>query len=207
MSQPTQTTTVELLNEAETNAAREILRQKPELAKALSEYQTSYAGVLGKLRTVMLKLREASLNPKEQKLVLLGAQFNEQRASEIQKVVNDTDENFARFLKGEIGFRIALAQSRAALPSPTLVAAPKLQEYAKEWVSKCPVPFPKKKVSIIVEPSGCKITITFKPVKQASPKAPASTKAASKKANSKKTSEGQMHLLQADRDKLVAGSK
>lgn len=165
----TPASSVELLNEAETNAAREILRQKPELAKALTEYHSVYANALGKLRTVMVELRRASLNPREQKLVLLGAQFNEQRASEIQRVVNDTDENFERFLKGEIGFRIALAQARAALPASTIKAHPKLEEFARNFVNAFHGPWPKKKVAVEVERLECRVCIIFKPIKGKKP--------------------------------------
>lgn len=118
---PTETQ-IEIVDEkgltvAQQTAAMELFKQHPSLENAFREFHEAYGAAIGKLKGVIIELRKAQLAPREQTVVLKAAGFNEQRASEIKRVVNDTDANYSAYLNEGLSFRLALANARAPLPA------------------------------------------------------------------------------------------
>jgi hypothetical protein len=96
------------------------------LVHAFREFGRAYQGGLDAMRLALQALRSAELYPKEQRLLLRSFGYSKQRIWEFQRIVNDTDQNFAKFIGGEIGFRLALESARRGdAPGKVVVEKPK----------------------------------------------------------------------------------
>jgi len=149
-----------------------LLEKNPALRDALVEFSSAFGAVVEKLRAVCIQLRAAKLNPKEQSLALGAAGVREDTASKIKRVCNDTDENFDRYIKGDLGFNAALEVARGELPpgaEPAKLAKDwrnSFETFVEDTARSCPGKLPKKKAWFKTELEGAHFVLTIIPARQ-----------------------------------------
>jgi len=162
-------------SEATRLAGVALLEKNPELRTALVEFSSAFGAVVEKLRNVCITLRAAKLNPREQSLALGAAGVREDTASKIKRVCNDTDENFAKYIGGDLGFNAALEVARGDLPPGQKSATlPKdwrssFETFIEDSARQFPGKLPKKKASYKVEFEGSHFVLTIIPPRQKKP--------------------------------------
>jgi len=122
---------VDGLSPAELTVAKDLQALCPKVVAAANEVSTFEAGLRDRYFKLCVALRDTrvsaadtagaqrGLNRREVTLLLLSLGYTKQRVTEINRVVEVSDELWAKFEKKKLGFRAVLTEARG--PKPALL--------------------------------------------------------------------------------------
>lgn len=96
----------------EAELSKGVLLKQPALQAALIEYSAQAENMTSALRLVAQELRACNLNPVERRVLLRYAGWNNQRISEIGRIVDADKKTFDRYMQSAIGYQLALQEAR-----------------------------------------------------------------------------------------------
>lgn len=136
---------VTTLTVKETELAKGLLLKNPEVKQELSNLANAMAMAIESYRGLCLALRDAKWNTRERTLVLRHAGFNKVRVSEINTIVEAPQKVFDAYQTKMLGFRLALAETRAASGGGSFaehgdkVVTGELKAYLQKYTGHVPV--------------------------------------------------------------------